>query len=576
MSIDLPFLPSRDPQKDNRIEIRPKRRGIRSKDPIPEQINPNISHEMSEMPASRDEIKQEPKRRGIPTKNFSKDPIPESLNPNVLSGDKTHQDYQPPSPKRRGMLPKSVPKDFLEEHILPEISAKETNYKAKPLPALPSSSDVFIPFLPGPIDRSVPGLTSTPTAIEPPPSEEILAFFRNEEHFNVYNDLFGVRGIDGQIINAEEVITIYHRMARFARASDVSVDVMVENLKLGKMVASEIASQDFHLNTKEYSAKELIAFDWFLRSQQAKMNQLYLKGTMKIPDPDHRIAQFILQVRGQNHGKEALNRGPYPRLSSHIPEEYDSIRNNVIVCPNGKIICFSKPNRDSLYSKRSIDVSQVNFFDGVALGIDASGNDLHPPGKDSETYLFQLFSEIDERSLNEIPVVIIKNESSSVAPIDKEHTWGKPTDLAKAKVGHGLKLYKKFVPSNLAKPFRSLKEDKLPPTICSFLEGVEIIKGEKGTELRDSYDLLIESTKLRNDCSILLLKNHLALQLKLIDLLPNTQKRKMVDVLRAIEVVYEKSRDIQENSKYILLPRGQESILPPLPQMLANKVQFFF
>jgi hypothetical protein len=459
-------------------------------------------------------------------------------------------------PKRRG-LPSKTPLSGSQasEIILPKPAADQnmTGHKAKPLPT-PYLKNEFIPFLPGPTLPPIDYILSHPVW---------EGSFLKAEHYTAFDELFGVHGLDRNITNMDEIKIIYRRMVRFAGDSGIGADLMVANVMQGRLVAKEIASGDF---TREFSAHDLAALDWFLRSQHAKMDQLYLKGTMKFPDPDHHFAQFLLQVRGQYQGKGAGKAGPYPRLSSHLPEESREIKFNLISCKNGEYICFSKRVKFNLMLRGKVESNKIHYFNRGSLGIDVSGKNVYPPGKGSETYLFHLFNEKDQRSHLKIPVVELKSESSSVAPIDRKKTWGSPTSLLKDKVEHGSKLYKKMGSSSQ----KSLKEDKLPPSVCSLLDKVKVLKGEKGSILRKSYEALKKTTAMGNDAALTQLKRHLELQL----IASPYEKEKIEAVLKEIEAVFQQSITGQGDSKYLLLPRGQEVILPTLAEMLENKVKF--
>ena len=381
-------------------------------------------------------------------------------------------------------------------------------------------------------------------------------------HLETFKSLFGVKGTDGNIHNLNEIKIIYLRMCEFANASGASPDIMIEQLKQGVKVANEIASPDFKDNKKEYSANDLAALDWFIRAQHAKMRKLYLKGATKIPDPDHHLAQFILQVRGKNHGNETREKGPYPRESSHQPENRSQIRSTTIHCANGEKICFSSDNKKALL-REGIHEENIHFYDQVALGIDVSGKGLTPPGKESGTYLFMLLKE------GTTPVVYLKAESNSAAPI--EGKYGNKSELAKEKFEHGLHIYKKFVPVNEGGAFPDLKEDKLPSNILNHLKKIDILKGEKNTPLRQSYDNLQKTTEFSNNYALPQLKAHLENQLKPDVKIEKDQEDKIKSLLTEIETVLDQGKT---NSEFPIIPRSREVILPSLQEMLDNKTVF--
>lgn len=478
-------------------------------------------------------------------------------------------------PKRRGIQGKNNLSRPVSEHLSQKILQENApvdipaTYTAKPLPPTPA----FIPFLPGPSTKMAPPELPPKDYLSRSELMEAPSVFRKPEHFAVFSDVFGVKEADGKIVNIEEVTTIYLRLVKFARASGTTPDVMVKNLKRGKEVALEIGSPDFRSSQKEYPASDLVALDWFFKSQQAKLKQLYLKGTTKLSDPEHLLPQFLLQVRGMNEGQEANKLGPYSRPSSHRPEENNNVKNSIIYCQNGSCICFSKENWESLLANRDYETKDIHFFDLTALGIDASGEGLSPPGENSRTYLFHLVSEFDEVTQTKQSVFEYKTESHGLAPITLDNTWGKPTELALDKIAHGINIYKKFTVPDPNAPFSSLKEDKLPPKISKLMNDLKILKGEQGSPLRKSYEELQLTARRKNDYGLPELRTHLMNQRSVAEL-TSTQKNQVEAVLLEIERVYQKSRELQEGSEHVLLPRGQEVILPTIQEMLENKVKF--
>lgn len=391
----------------------------------------------------------------------------------------------------------------------------------------------------------------------------------SNSHLEPFKELFGVKGKDGNIENMKEIKIIYQRMGEFAIHSGTDPDNMVKQLKRGIDVAKEIASPEFKDNKKEYSAKDLAAFDWFIRAQHAKMKQLYLKGATKIPDPDHRIAQFTLQVKGRHLGTEAKVTGPYPRASSHQPENREQILSSTIDCPNGEKICFSPEVKISLL-KEGVKEENIHLYSEIALGIDVSGKDgdgnkLTPPGKESGTYLVMLMND------GNIPYAYLKAEGHSAAPIESK--YGEKDELAIAKLKHGMQLYKKFVPVSEGGTFPDLKEDKLPSNILVHLKEVKLLNGEKNSPLRESYDNLQKTTQFKNNYALPQLKAHLENQLRPGVKLEKEQEGKINIVLDDINKVHEDSKKLNQ-SAFPLIPRSREVILPSLHEMLDNKTTF--
>lgn len=413
-------------------------------------------------------------------------------------------------------------------------------------------------------------------------------------HLEPFKELFGVKGEDGNIENMNEIKIIYQRMGEFAIHSGTTPENMVAQLKRGIEIAKEISSPEFKDSKKEYSANDLAAFDWFVRAQHAKMKKLYLKGATKIPDPDHRIAQFTLQVKGRHLGTEAKVAGPYPRASSHQPENREQIQSSTVDCPNGEKICFSPEVKNNLINS-GVKEENIHLYSEIALGIDVSGKDengnkLTPPGKESGTYLVMLMKDGDTS------YVYLKAEGHSAAPI--EGKYGDKDELAIAKLKHGMQLYKKFVPVNEGGTFPDLKEDKLPSNILLHLKDVKLLSGEKYSPLRESYENLQKTTQLKNNYALPQLKKHLENQLNHLELenqvnnlkkneLPLSSKlyKEMDENIKTVQrdidkinVVLDDIHQVHEDSKikteFPLIPRSREVILPSLHEMLRNETPY--
>lgn len=86
---------------------------------------------------------------------------------------------------------------------------------------------------------------------------------------------------------------------------------MFKKIEAGHQVAQKIVAGKMEKGTVD----DVINFDWFTRAHMAKQNQLFLKGTAKMADPDGLIAKFILNSQGQLKGKPM---DPYGRESTHF------------------------------------------------------------------------------------------------------------------------------------------------------------------------------------------------------------------------------------------------------------------
>jgi hypothetical protein len=117
---------------------------------------------------------------------------------------------------------------------------------------------------------------------------------------------------------------------------------------------------------------------------------LFTKGSLKISDPDHKLAHFFLLAEGQFHRAKTKT---YDRWASHWIEDQQKIRENPVLLPDGSYVCFSKE------AAKKVGKKSVSFqFNLPALGIDLRGRDSHgnpltPPGAHTGTMMIMLLPD---------------------------------------------------------------------------------------------------------------------------------------------------------------------------------------
>lgn len=442
-----------------------------------------------------------------------------------------------------------------------------------------------------PIRGDSPPLRPEPKSpIHKPPIEAGLAIFSE-----IFNDS-----------PPKMISIIYRRMVEFAQESGMSEHVMVERVLKGFEIAKKISTsgEESYL-IQSHPTEDLINLDWFLRAQMAKMNKLYMKGTVKFPDPGNRFLTFIVHTKSTFHGSRQEPKG---RWTSHWPEHQELTQGSTdLKLTDSTYVCFSETAMNVLIQK-GVRKSNIKNFGKAGICIDASGPKSNPrlglPGKNNTTYLIQSFQEKNSQG-EEVQVIGMKTEGFSAVAIT-EKGYGDLADRVNDNVLHMAQWFKKKGPGKVLSlstpespdsPYRDLKEDKLRKDIKKIVNKIQLlpketVEGEKCQKilenLKASYKELEKTTGGGSDYGIKELKNYLKIldnfrlnqvfltedeptllliegQLKLIG--------EAIVEIDALESYYTNYR-IRTVWEHTLLPRSEEVILPTLQDMVNNKVPF--
>lgn len=363
-------------------------------------------------------------------------------------------------------------------------------------------------------------------------------------------------------LSPEQLKVVGDRLDSFAFACDISTDKMYSMIKAGKEIAEEIESG---ANKKYYKTSDMVNFDWYLRSQMAKMNTLYIHGTVKFPDPDLKFLEFTLHTRSTFHGnRERI----YSRISSHWPELRKKIYEPRLL-PNGEYIAFNK--KDAKSYKKLNPGCKIRIFKKPHFGIDASNRkakSLRLAGGNKKTFLIMNFNE---KSLDnqEVPMIAIKNEGHSAAPITS-------FSHLKSTTRHGMqwaikkgpirRFIRKQSPSH--PEFVDRKEDTLNKVILDNLDLIHL--KNKNTPI--TYQALKSTDKLGSDYSLETLKDHLEALAKYV--VDEKEADAIQTILIEINNIYKNQEELSEGWKHKFRPRSEECLLPTIQEMLDGKVPF--
>lgn len=94
--------------------------------------------------------------------------------------------------------------------------------------------------------------------------------------------------------------------------------VIEELMHRGSQILKQIHEAPIGSGMKPAEKNDLLAIDWFFRAVTILKGQEFGKGSMKIPDPDGKLADFLLTCKGV--GKNGKSTDPYGRWCSHWEE----------------------------------------------------------------------------------------------------------------------------------------------------------------------------------------------------------------------------------------------------------------
>lgn len=395
--------------------------------------------------------------------------------------------------------------------------------------------------------------------------------------------------------NKVEIKEIYTRMKDYAEACGIDANQMMANVVAGYEIAVKITN---HKLEAAHPTKDIINLDWYLRCQMAKMNCLYMKGTVKFPDPDNKFLTFIVHSESTYHGTHHLDM--VGRLSSHFPEKIDKINQNPLKLTDGTWLCFNDEQKAKL-KKDGVNKSMIINIDNPAIGIDASGPSYRPgmglAGEKNATFLIMSFPETNDDG--EVQTIAMKAEGySAVSPMELHH--GEFAERVKDSALHTKQYLKTKGPLQkkvrTKKIYKDRKEDKLKENIKTPLKEITILQGKKDGSKGEkaiyaSYKELMHDTDLGNDYSLPHLKHHLELMLPILadksaeltnenefghPELDNLKKQRSIiqNILKEIVRLDNEALFLSKDWKYHLHPRSQEVILPTLEEMIQDKVPF--
>ena len=362
-------------------------------------------------------------------------------------------------------------------------------------------------------------------------------------------------------LSSEQQKIVADRLEKYARACHITSEKMYLKIQAGKKVAEKIDSGE---RDKINSTDDLVNFDWFLHAQMAKMNGLYLHGTVKFPDPEFKFLEFALHTKGTFHGKSERI---YSRLTSHWPELRKKIYEPKTL-PNGEFIAFNKKEAKSY--KKLHPHSKVRIYESPNFGIDASNckkKSLNLAGKNKKTFLIMNFEE-NTLDNQKVSLIAIKNEGHSASKEISYHHF-------KESICHTIEWIRKKGPIKFLRKqptphpnFIERKEDVLSKVISDNLKHIHL--KQKGAE--NTYKELQLTSQKGSEYSLMSLKTHLEA------LIPYKKDKKELKaihtILDEIDSIYKSYEEISKDWEYRFHPRSNECILPTIGEMLDDKVPF--
>jgi hypothetical protein len=315
----------------------------------------------------------------------------------------------------------------------------------------------------------------------------------------------------------------------------------------------------------------------------AKQDQLFLKGTAKMPDPEGLIAKFVLNSKGVLNSNEAFD--PYGRESTHFPEQSENILNTPFKAGD-EFVVFSSKTKKAMSNENKEKTHNLDHtgISPTGIGFDASPKkgSLGLAGDGNKTFLFM---PMHEKHYNQagtpektIQIMAWKTEGHSAATPSQGGSiveLGLHGASALAKKGLFAPDQEPVHPSGIP----NLKEDKLPIDLLNQVNDIKILKGKekeikddiKAKNLEISYRALEKTTGRGSHFGLQELKTHLTNMLNVEEF---EGREKAVSLLKAINEHNNKSLALTEKYEYSLLPRSQEVILNSLAGLLADNTTF--
>lgn len=399
-------------------------------------------------------------------------------------------------------------------------------------------------------------------------NEKKIKLTKNE-YLDTLDNVLNNNVSDDKKLDKSELKVVCSRLNRFAHECRISKEEMYTRISEGKRLAELIESG---IPQGQFDTENLVNFEWFLRAQHAKSNDLYGKGAMKIPDPDNKILSFMLNAQGNFHNKTVP---PYERLSSHWPEKQNEIKNQKPrKLSNGEYLCFKKSQVKELV-KKGIPESKIHCYTKAAIGIDATKQGA--AGAESNTFLLMAFEE-ETMDNKKVPVLALKSESNSAVSVSN-FGYGNITDRTIDLFNHGLAFLEKKGPKAFrsdaeAGVFPDRKEDKLPKDLLAKLK---IIPLNNYPECQSTFETLNKTLGGGSDYGIPELKAHLE-NLQQAEIknprLTKSQKIYLDKALNQVNDIISKNLERQSHYEYVLPIRSNEVILPTLGEILAGEVKF--
>lgn len=260
-----------------------------------------------------------------------------------------------------------------------------------------------------------------------------------------------------ELFLADSHIDIHHKLAIKDSIYRGSLIIKrINNAKHGENISPKPTERD----------RALKDLDWFFRAITIIQGQEFVKGSMKIPDPDGKLALYILNSTGSLFGKE---NDPYERPNSHWERQHQDIATTTF-----------NLNKVGLYQFAGSELAWGFDYDEQSLA------GLPIAGRENRTIMIMLLPERDESDQEHLHVGF-KSEGHS-------------TRGACNAIFHAADWFnKKILKNEDASIYKKIrKEDKLPPIISAEFKKLKSMSGfSKYTD-----DISLPSHSLGSDISL--------------------------------------------------------------------------